>query len=267
MLAAVRDRARDQDGAPLVLGLAFVGLLIIPMIVILLQTSVLSVTSVQAEGAAYNIAYGTLNRSIDADSVRYTGTVQLYQRRDYEDCSSGKPVATSTCDQYTAAEQRLTQTTQNNSFLRAMGVSYSFDELSTAGTRWTTDSSNDAPAQVPVGLVSMDADGELARALATAQQNGATGCGAEAVRLESNGSLLCWKDLRAGRYGLGETEQNNRFRGGWDQFTPGAETSVNYNFTFLGRQFTGRRIGVAIVAQPCETRVGATATEFETCDF
>lgn len=243
---------REQDGGgTLILGLAFLSLLVVPLMGIMWSAAEMTNSSQTANGAAYSVAYGMMNRAVDLQatgSPDARGGVILRQPD-----SAGDPMFSEAYDVVGVVSQ-IAQPSQ-------MGNTLALNPVPDKGRYSPT--GQPQGYQPPVGLVNVTGSPEANRL--SVMKYGATQCSGgwrgDPDVDPDDPPTACWTDFRAQHYfghpdeTLGQTDPLHASgvrNSSWDHYASGAEAEVKYSQSFwnLGNVDIIHR-GVASFARPC----------------
>jgi hypothetical protein len=263
MLISFARRPLNQDGNFTILGLlCFLGL-IIPITVLVSNLSIITNASSQAHGMAYNIAFASVNRGVDIERTRTSGSVVMFRESlDGVNPDAGQQAGLSaTYDDINAVSQKMAQAaglsgdndpaqlTLENAPALPMFTGYN-DGSSTFGNR-------------PVGLVSVGFD-PIDAALYTRTFSGGGDCGGSADSSVSfpgaPATTTCWVDSRQAQAAArgGDRPAENAPIGSinpsaWSHYTSGAEVRVRVSRQLaFGQSWSDTKIGVAAFGRPCD---------------
>lgn len=232
-------RSQDQQGSTLILTLAFLALMIVPMLAILNMTGRMSTASVTANGLSSSSANAAATRFIDLRATRDQGQVQLF---------SNNSAAT------TAAVEVQKATQEAWKMSSAGGTGATLKMLPAA-------SPSDPGSSSVVGVFNLpDAPADNYSATQSANTNN-KGCStasgfAGGVLKDGDGNIICWVDALA-KNASGAPTRTPSWNNSWDHYSSGAEVLLQLKFQpFSGISILSNYPGVASFSQLCKNDSG-----------
>ena len=227
-----RRLLKSEQGSIMILGLGFLGLLVVPLIAILYFASQGATAVSVARGTAYSSAYSGLSRSIDFDATLNSGQPQLYQ--------VGSP----------ELQAASTENKQASLYTWAFsGINKAMPAASAAPaalTDFAAYPSLTPAAPVYLGTVNVFGTPEQAYKSSAADCRGAEGF--EADSTTSPNQIYCWVDHRA----AAAPSPRITFGSNSDHYSSGAETQFDLLMPFMaGEPVLYRFKASASLAQPC----------------
>jgi len=231
MLTILKKRSGDDRGSIMLLGLAFLGFVVVPLIAILWYLSLATTASQVARGTSLSAAYSGLSRSLDHSTSLTANQPQLYQ------------IGSGGLKEAELEVEEATQLTWNYSGMSRMlpGAELTSEELP------AFEGYGDPSAEVgSLGTVNILSDPQNAYRQAGQDCTSAGG-------LKNPGSgIVCWVNHRAFQDG-----ENSRFHitdDAWDHYSSGVETHLRLTIPSLLRgdsPFEPLFRSSASIAQPC----------------
>ncbi len=262
--------ARRDDGAYTAVGLAFMGLVAVPLTVVLLNSSLFANASSQAEGMAYNLSYAAATRAVNPDTSAGAPTIRLDQQNQavYDDLETAKDAAVQ-ASSATGAAGRFTftlDTMPNRAAYTGVpdGTGTVTPNAAIINTAYSARDAvvrncaeNNTSFPPPGSPFTVD----QWRFLGCAYNRNVSGDAFSLNRCHpdqdtgvnlsdaSNGQAVCWVDRRSGVPGAATPASS-----AWDHFSPGAQVSLRVGASLFGGagQVSAQRIGVATFGRPCQ---------------
>ena len=227
-----RRLLKSEQGSIMILGLGFLGMLVVPLIAILYFASQGATAVSVARGTAYSSAYSGLSRSINFDATLNSGQPQLYQ--------VGSP----------ELQAASTENKQASLYTWAFsGINKAMPAASAAPTALTDFAAyrNSSPASpVYLGTVTVSGTPEQAYKSSAASCRGAEGFKANSAT--SPTEIYCWVDHRA----AAAPSSRITFGSNSDHYSSGAETQFDLLMPFMaGAPILYSFKASASLAQPC----------------
>lgn len=226
-----RRLLKSEQGSIMILGLGFLGMLVVPLIAILYFASQGATAVSVARGTAYSSAYSGLSRSIDFDATLNAAQPQLYQ--------VGSPELR---DASTENQQASLYTWAFSGINKAMPAASAAPAALADFAAYRKAS----PAAVYLGTVSVSGTPEQAYKSSAANCRGAEGFKADSTT--SPNQIYCWVDHRA----AAAPSSRITFGSNSDHYSSGAETQFNLLMPFMaGAPILYSFKASASLAQPC----------------
>jgi hypothetical protein len=242
----IRGR-QEQQGSTLILTLAFLALMIVPMLAILNMTGRMSTASVTANGLASSSANAAATRFIDLPATRDQGQPQLF---------SNSPEVTTAAGEVTTATQEAWRMSS------AGGTGATLDMLPAA-------SPSDPGSSSVVGVFNLpDSPADNYSTTQSANTGSNTGCSTASgfsggVLKDGDGNIICWVDALA-KNKSGVPTRTPIWNNSWDHYSSGAEVLLQLKFQpFSGISILSQYPGVASFSQLCKNDSGQAGSCYQ----
>lgn len=234
-------RTGSQEGSIMLLGLAFLGVVVVPLIAILVYASQASTATQTARGASISAAYSGLSRSVDMQATLEAEQPQLYP--------VGSPGLAAAETENEAAVESMWRYSNFSAALGA-GVTARAPDLANWGGYSKTATSSPPGS---LGVVNIRESPDDAASDPSVNFSCTAPEGFKSTGTGPALSTLCWVDHRAIN-ATGERTRVNITNDTWNHFSSGVETQVQINVPSLFRfetPFEPTFRSSASFAQPC----------------
>lgn len=241
MLKRLSHNACRQEGSIMILGLAFLGVVVVPLIAILVYASQASTATQVARGASISAAYSGLSRSVDMKKTLESEQPQLYILG-----SSG--LAAAEVENKVAVDSMW----RYSNISTAMGAGITAGAADLADwSGYSKTNTSDKPGSLGTVNVGKSPDSAASNSLVNYSCSSDEGF----KRNASSGlaETLCWVDHRAVN-SAGQYSRTKIVDETWDHYSSGVETQVKVTIPSLfrfGESFDPTFRSSASFAQPC----------------